>query len=68
MIYYGVFQKFVAKNDKFFPLGHNHYLSYTGKVITVEPSVLQQQMIQTINSDKELMALFQQDELSFTIG
>ena len=64
MIYYGVFQKFVAKNDKFFPLGHNHYLSYTGKVITVEPSVLQQQMIQTINSDKELMALFQQDELS----
>ena len=64
MIYYGVFQKFIAKNEKYFPLGHNHYLSYTGKVITVEPSVLQQQMILTINSDAELMALFQQDELS----
>lgn len=62
MIYYGVFQKFISKNHRYFPLGHNHYLSYTGKVITVEPSILQQQMIETINSQSELKELFIEDE------
>lgn len=62
MIYYGLFQKFIQKNEKYFKLGHNHYLSYTGKVITVEPSRLQQEMITIINNDRHLSELFERDE------
>lgn len=62
MIYYGVFQKYIAKNARYFKQGHNHYLSYTGRVITVEPSVLQQELIALIHKNDELTEVFSKEE------
>lgn len=62
MIYYGMFQKFVQKNQKFFKHDHNHYLSCSGKVITVEPARLQQVLCKHIQSDSELCGLFSNRE------
>lgn len=62
MIYYGVFQKFIAKNEKYFKHGNNYYLSGTGKVITIQPAILQQEICSMIRNNKELTELFNSNE------
>lgn len=62
MIYYGMFQKFVQKHQTYFAHDHNHYLSCSGKVITVEPARLQQALCKLIAGDGQLTALFSKSE------
>lgn len=58
MIYYGLFEKFMTKNGAAFAQGQNNYLVGTGKVITVEPALLQKEISLLIQHDQELSQLF----------
>lgn len=62
MIHYGFFQKFIEKNQKYFPGNQNDYLMLTGSVITVEPARLQAEMGALIRLDPVLSQLFEEKD------
>jgi phosphohistidine swiveling domain-containing protein len=58
MIYYGLFQKFIEKNLPEAGHDQNNFLVGTGRVITVEPAYLQQEMSKCILADSNATMVF----------
>lgn len=63
MIYYGLFQKLIDKYAK--GNSNNEFLIHTGKVITTEPALLQNNISILIQNNTELTDLFENKSIEF---